>query len=194
MTLVEENVEVADKIAWSLKHKHPMVDVDELIQDARLGLCQAAERFDPEQNESFPGYAATRIVGACYDGIRSRSRGRGSDVSKYPVEIELTEHIVDATPRPDDDLYAKELRQLGYLAFDSIRGKARTILMLKYWEGLTQREIAAVIGCDPSRVHQILHQALAAIRYQVLRGIYASKRRAGVESKDSSSENTRRER
>ncbi len=46
------------------------VDYDDVMCYARLGLLEAAERFDPTLNVDFKTFAYYRIKGAIYDGLR----------------------------------------------------------------------------------------------------------------------------
>jgi len=46
------------------------VDYDDVMCYARLGLLEAAERFDPSLNVDFKTFAYYRIKGAIYDGLR----------------------------------------------------------------------------------------------------------------------------
>jgi RNA polymerase sigma factor for flagellar operon FliA len=46
------------------------VDYDDVMCYARLGLLEAAERFDPSMNVDFKTFAYYRIKGAIYDGLR----------------------------------------------------------------------------------------------------------------------------
>ena len=47
-----------------------MVDVDDLISYGTFGLIDAIDKFDPGKNVVFEIYAALRIRGAIYDGLR----------------------------------------------------------------------------------------------------------------------------
>lgn len=46
------------------------VEYDDVMCYARLGLLEAAERFDPTMNVDFKTFAYYRIKGAIYDGLR----------------------------------------------------------------------------------------------------------------------------
>lgn len=46
------------------------VEYDDVMCYARLGLLEAAERFDPSMNVDFKTFAYYRIKGAVYDGLR----------------------------------------------------------------------------------------------------------------------------
>ncbi|OGQ21555.1 MAG: hypothetical protein A3I05_03380 [Deltaproteobacteria bacterium RIFCSPLOWO2_02_FULL_44_10] len=46
------------------------VDYEEVLCNARLGLLEAAKRFDPKHDVDFRTFAYYRIKGAIYDGLR----------------------------------------------------------------------------------------------------------------------------
>jgi RNA polymerase sigma factor for flagellar operon FliA len=58
---------VVDRIKINLP---PHVDVDDLYSVGVTGLMAAVRRYDPEQDNTFSGYAATRIRGAVLDELR----------------------------------------------------------------------------------------------------------------------------
>ena len=47
---------------------------------------------------------------------------------------------------------------------DRLNHRERACIVLKYYEDLTEREIAAVVGCRPGSVGPTLHRALAKLR------------------------------
>ncbi|MEJ7723614.1 MAG: FliA/WhiG family RNA polymerase sigma factor [Ilumatobacteraceae bacterium] len=49
---------------------HPTVDAADLVSAGIFGLIDAVERFEPEQGYRFETFAAPRIRGAIYDGLR----------------------------------------------------------------------------------------------------------------------------
>lgn len=59
---------VAHHVAFRLSGR---VSLEDLIGAGAEGLIDAVDRFDPERGVSFPAFAAHRIRGAMYDGIRS---------------------------------------------------------------------------------------------------------------------------
>jgi RNA polymerase sigma factor for flagellar operon FliA len=58
---------IANRIAQSLSSS---VDYDDLICNARLGLLEAAQRYDEREDVDFKTFAYYRIKGAIYDGLR----------------------------------------------------------------------------------------------------------------------------
>lgn len=58
---------IANRVAKSLSSD---VDYDDILCNARLGLLEAAQRFDAAQEVDFRTFAYYRIKGAIYDGLR----------------------------------------------------------------------------------------------------------------------------
>lgn len=69
--LVEQNMGYAASIASRVaKSLSAGVDYDDVLCNARLGLLDAAKRFDEKQKVDFKTFAYYRIKGAIYDGLR----------------------------------------------------------------------------------------------------------------------------
>jgi len=58
---------IANRVCQSLSSA---VDYEEVLCNARLGLLEAAKRFDESQDVDFRTFAYYRIKGAIYDGLR----------------------------------------------------------------------------------------------------------------------------
>ena len=73
---------VVAEYQWLVKRiaKHLVVRLgsdasfDDLAQDGLIGLMDAARKFDPAVDCTFESYAATRIRGAMFDGLRQLDR------------------------------------------------------------------------------------------------------------------------
>jgi RNA polymerase sigma factor for flagellar operon FliA len=72
--LVLEHLGLARWTANKLAERLP-VPYEDLLSDCHLGLCLAAERWDPDKGLAFPTYAAIRMRGAVIDNLRSRAAG-----------------------------------------------------------------------------------------------------------------------
>jgi RNA polymerase sigma-70 factor (sigma-E family) len=76
---------------------------------------------------------------------------------------------VDTRRVPDHALHYAErdalLRELGKLP-----GRQRAVLALRYYEGLSDTEIAEVLGCTPGTVRGYASRALAALRVELTPG------------------------
>lgn len=69
--VVDENLELVKRIAWRLHQRLPeCVQIEDLIQAGTIGLLEAWERYQPEEQASFSTFAGIRIRGAMLDEIR----------------------------------------------------------------------------------------------------------------------------
>jgi RNA polymerase sigma-70 factor (sigma-E family) len=84
---------------------------------------------------------------------RWRRRDRVVPVAAYPAEL--------ATPDATDDIARRDrLRQ----ALLTLPLQQRATVVLRYFEGLTQRETAAAMGCSEGTVKSQSSRALSALR------------------------------
>ena len=81
---------IANKIAQTLSQD---ADLEEIICNARLGLLEAAKRFDPKFNVDFKTFAYYRIKGAIYDGLRKTGWIPRSLYSKIKFEQSANEYL-----------------------------------------------------------------------------------------------------
>lgn len=71
--LVGENLHLVEEVVARVSANFPRhVDREELIDAGRLGLVEAARRYDPTLGVPFDRYAAIRIRGAVLDSTRTR--------------------------------------------------------------------------------------------------------------------------
>jgi RNA polymerase sigma-70 factor (sigma-E family) len=71
-----------------------------------------------------------------------------------------------ARPTPDPATgYAERDAMVGELA--KLPSRQRTVLVLRYYEGLSDAEIAKVLGCRPGTVRGYACRALAALRVEL---------------------------
>ena len=69
--LIEDNLQYAASIASKvMQGLSSSVDYDDVMCNARLGLLEAARKFDTKLNVDFKTFAYYRIKGAIYDGLR----------------------------------------------------------------------------------------------------------------------------
>merc|ERR1712100_566834 len=69
--LILEYYPEVQKVARRMAQRfHSHVAVDELVQVGTLGLIEAIDRFEPQQNASLATYAKIRIQGAILDYMR----------------------------------------------------------------------------------------------------------------------------
>ena len=121
---------VVDRIKINLP---PHVDIDDLYSVGVTGLIAAVRRYDPEQGNTFAGYAATRIRGAVLDELRRmdwcprrvRARTRKLKEAIGAIEQKLgraaTEEEICAgldMTRPDYAKWLEQSRPITFIAID----------------------------------------------------------------------------
>lgn len=109
------------------------VDRDDLLSEARIGLIDAINRFDPGKNVKFETYASIRIRGAIVDYLRKldwaprslRARARGIAAASLELEQELgaapSEEQLAAKLGLDVPRYQQALSELSALTVLSFR-------------------------------------------------------------------------
>lgn len=100
--LVEQYYPYATSIASKLARTLPSdVDFDEILCNARLGLLEAAKRFDPKYGVEFRTFAYYRIKGAIFDGLRKTGWIPRSLYSKIKFEQAANEYLDANAQRTD---------------------------------------------------------------------------------------------
>jgi RNA polymerase sigma factor for flagellar operon FliA len=98
--LIEKYTPLVRSIAFQIKQRLRVpLDVDELIQDGRIGLLEAADRFDSKLGVSFKTFAYYRVKGAIYDGLRKMDVISRRKNSKLMFESAATEFLADENLR-----------------------------------------------------------------------------------------------
>lgn len=112
-TLIEKYLPFASSIASKVARSLPSeADYDEIVCNARLGLLEAARRFDDRFNVDFKTFAYYRIKGAIYDGLRKTGWVPRSLYAKIKLEQEANNYFETITDRIEDSSAAVK-RDLG---------------------------------------------------------------------------------
>jgi RNA polymerase sigma factor for flagellar operon FliA len=111
-----------------------------MAQAARLGLVEAAHRYDPERGVPFERWAALRIRGAILDSVRAvdfaprtlRSAMRQAEAARTDLESELRR---TPTPHEHADRMGISVREL-----TTLEGKAHRALVISLDAGVDRTE------------------------------------------------------
>ncbi len=87
---------IATKIAHTLPHD---ADLEEILCNARLGLIEAAKRFNPKLLVDFKTFSYYRIKGAIFDGLRKTGALPRSLYAKLKLEREVGEYLKEQEAR-----------------------------------------------------------------------------------------------
>jgi RNA polymerase sigma-70 factor (sigma-E family) len=87
----------------------------------------------------------------------SKSRWRRPRVAGQPAAAAREAAVADHTASVDD-------RSALFLALQELPQRQRAVVVLRYWEGLTNAQAAALLGCPASTVRSQAARALAKLR------------------------------
>ena len=142
--------------------------VDDLLRTAYLIVWDEAEAEDLAQEcllkvarrwprvrrmEQPQAYARRILVNLAVDGARGRARRRSE------LEPEAVADPIAVDPLPELDLRAELLQALGQLP-----ARQRAVLVLRYFNDLTEAQVAEVLGCPQGTVKSSASRGLARLR------------------------------
>ncbi len=153
---------------------------DEAEAAARLGILDALDRFDPELGVAFTTFAYPFIKGAVLAAIYHKVR-RTSDAQPSPILVDLGLGVTSDEPDTSPGFEALMLQhdpgygeERGYLKLmvheeraavrrfvDGLPDTQRTIIREIYFDGRSQKDLAADRGVSPQAISKTLNQALA---------------------------------
>ncbi len=122
---------------------------EDLTQDALVKTYRAWNRLDPGNSPE----AYTRQV-----MVRAASRARRRLWRGEVPTATLPERL------GDDQYEARDTARVVLAALRALPPKQRVVLVLRYWGGLSEREIADQLGCSTGTVKSRASRALAALR------------------------------
>lgn len=111
--LVEKYLPYATSLATKMARTLPAdIDFDDILCNARLGLLEAAKRYDAKYGVEFRTFAYYRIKGAIYDGLRKTGWIPRSLYSKIKFEQAANEYL-KANERREDSKSQFLKKELG---------------------------------------------------------------------------------
>ncbi len=126
------------------------VQVEDLLQVALLGLCEAIERFEPERGMPFESFAYHRIRGAIMDELRLNDHLSKSDRARVNMMKETMRKLTEKNGSPPDE---EELAR----ALNLTQGELATLVERSHvWLSLDQ-----VVASDESGRQVSLQDVLA---------------------------------
>jgi RNA polymerase sigma factor FliA len=98
--LIEKYTPLVRSIAYQIKQRLRIpLEIDELVQEGRIGLLEAADRYDSKLGVAFKTFAYYRIKGAMYDSLRKMDVITRRGNPRLMFESAATEFLSDETNR-----------------------------------------------------------------------------------------------
>jgi len=139
-----------------LRILHNRVEAEDVLQEVFLQIWQRAANFDEARGRGFT-WMVTLARSRAIDRLRSlQSRQRADDTALR----DAPEAVGDAS----DDAYHAEQREIVRAALAQIPEEQRRALLLAYFEGLTQSEIAARLGQPLGTVKTRMRSGMTKLR------------------------------
>jgi RNA polymerase sigma factor (sigma-70 family) len=153
--LVHRYQAVALRVAWVVLGDD--AEAQDAAQEAFVKAYYALGRFRP--GASFRPWLLTIVVNEARN--RRRSIGRRSGLALRLAEDRAT---ADAAPSPEAAVLGHERREALVAALNGLRVDDRLVIAYRYFEQLTEAEMATALGCRPGTVKSRLARALARLR------------------------------
>jgi RNA polymerase sigma-32 factor len=197
--LVASHLRLVEKIARDRKRGCPKhIRLDELVAEGRVGLVNAAEKFDPSRGYRFSSYAKTAITNAinlCIQRSSSIVKVGGADPNpwwhgrdeslnasiRYGEDGEEQDRLVDETSDPETRLAAAEtLGDYDEAAEALLDKRERRIFKARRLtdEPISREELAREFGVTPEYVRQIEAAAFEKLQKALSSGAFKSTRAA----------------
>ena len=146
--------------AWAVRTLGPS-DAEDATQQAFLHLWDRARRFDPSRGRFAPWFAAV----ARHEVIaRVRRRSREQRIIASEEIDDLLGGVVDREPLPETRAWMSERDTLLAAAIRSLPVEQRRVIVMAYFGGLSQSEIAAALAAPLGTVKKRTSLALVKLR------------------------------
>jgi RNA polymerase sigma-B factor len=166
---------IAGEIKRHFRDRGWMVRVPREVQELGARLARTRERLtresgrSPTVEELAAGTGATleQVVEALSAGDSYRVLSLDEPLTQRAGDGGAGAGAVESIGGADDAYERTEQRMLLRRGFDGLPVREREILRLRFFEGLTQREIAARVGISQMHVSRLIRRAVEALRESI---------------------------
>jgi RNA polymerase sigma-70 factor, ECF subfamily len=135
-------------------------DAEDVLQTVFLRLVKGQESYDLSQNPE--AYLSRAAINASLDLLRSRTRARSVNLEDVD-----SQSLASKSRTPEAEHDDRELQALVRQAVARLGKTAGEMFVLRYYEGLDNREIAAAMKTSPLVVGVVLHRARTRLRKEI---------------------------
>jgi RNA polymerase sigma-70 factor, ECF subfamily len=136
------------------------VDAEDVLQTVFLRLVRRKEGCDLSPSPA--NYLMRATINASLDTVRARKSSRSVQLDNIDSEL-----LASPGLNPEDQQVSREMRRLVREAVAQLGPKAAEILVLRYFEGYGNQEIAQILGMSQLVVAVMLHRARTRLRKDI---------------------------
>ena len=140
------------RTAYGITHNYVLAE--DITQDVFIELFNAIKRYDPRR--PFPPWLHGIAVHRSLDKLRRPA-------NRY-VPIPDGDDLPSAAPSPEEEVEKSELRSTIRDALGGLEPKHRAVLVLRYYHGFSEAEMAVALHCQRGTVKSRLHYAQRRLR------------------------------
>ena len=139
---------------------------EDAVQEGFIGLMDAAEKWDDDNEASFATYASYRILGSILDAARNSNWKHRTDDREQVITWDKTDIVKDeASSTLELADTARSLRRI--LAGEWQDTREQTIWHCLFERGWTLLATAKLLGVSESRICQLRNKMLDRLRARV---------------------------
>jgi len=139
-------------------------DAEDMTQETFVRACRALPHFEIRAEASFEAWLYRISVNCC----RSRLRRKWYQVLPWPDPA--PQLVVEPEEQPERRLLRAERRDMVMEAVDTLGEKHRLVVILRYYAGLSNEEIAQVLKIPSGTVRSRLHTARQRLKELLAEG------------------------
>jgi len=135
-------------------------DAEDVLQTVFLRLIKGQNDYDWSQNPE--AYLSRAAINASLDLLRSRTRSKAVALDESEVDS-----IAGNSRNPEAVHAERELQTLVREAVSRLGKTAGDMFVLRYYEGLDNKEIASLMKTSPLVVGVVLHRARTKLKKEI---------------------------
>ncbi len=141
---------------FSLRYTGNEAIAQDICQEVFLRLYRNAGKYNPGM--PFKTWLFTIVRNTSINFARSYTYRKASSLEELPQEIEKNS-LLDRAPDPEARYLSRESSQNLLEAVQSLPEKQRTAVILRYYESMSIKEVAAIMKSTVSSVESLIFRA-----------------------------------
>ena len=130
---------------------------EDIVQNAFLRSFERIAQFDPSR--PFGPWFLRMVINDALKAASKQRRQVSLDVDEEEMYQKLIDKLESAADEPEDLVQRSELRQAVNEALGKLSPRQRTVIVQRYYLGLSEREMSDELDCAPGTIKWNLNSA-----------------------------------